>query len=232
MSITWNSPPFNGGFVVLNYKLYVNNALLDGNVDATWKQYLITALTLGINYKIQISSVNSVGESALSDAKTILFSNVPSSPASLTLASLVQAVQNPFIVATWTAPTSANGDAVLGYRLYIDDGQGGAFTLVYDGSGFANIYTFTIMQQVMCGVVYNVQITALNHAGESLPTPQQIRVGKPSSVPLYLAMASVIPSTSLTLTWQAPEDNGCLPLMNYVMNKNGVDMVDYIAPNQ
>jgi hypothetical protein len=52
MSIEWKQTPYNGGFPVLNYKLYVNNALLDGEVDATEKTYVLTALTLGNNYKI------------------------------------------------------------------------------------------------------------------------------------------------------------------------------------
>ncbi len=34
------------------------------------------------------------------------------------------------------------------------------------------------------------------------------------------------------MSWAAPVDNGCLPLVSYVMNKNGVDMADVIAPNQ
>lgn len=50
-----------------------------------------------------------------------------------------------------------NGDAVRGYKLYIDDGEGGDFNLVYDGSNFANIYTYTIgSKYIQCGILYNV----------------------------------------------------------------------------
>jgi len=35
MSIELKMPPSKGGYAVLNYKLYVNNALLDGAVGAT-----------------------------------------------------------------------------------------------------------------------------------------------------------------------------------------------------
>lgn len=76
----------------------------------------------------------------LSPANTILFANIPSAPASLTLTSDA----SPSLTATWTAPLSANGDAVSGYKLYIDDGQGGDYTLVYDGSNQANVYSYTI----------------------------------------------------------------------------------------
>ena len=118
-----------------------------------------------------------------------------------------------------------------GYKLYIDDGEGGDYTLVYDGSGFPNVYQFIIKEQIACGVVYNVKVTAINYAGESTPTLQRMRVGKPSSVPLYLKWTKIVPETSISLSWAAPVDNGCLPLVSYEMNKNGVDMVDIIAPN-
>lgn len=45
-------------------------------------------------------------------------------------------------------------------------------------------------------------------------------------------MTAVFPSVSLSLKWQAPQDIGCLPIINYVLNKNGVDMPNVIAPNQ
>lgn len=52
MTIEWREPPNNGGFFVLYYKIYVNNAILDGHVEATEKTYLMTALNLGTSYKI------------------------------------------------------------------------------------------------------------------------------------------------------------------------------------
>jgi hypothetical protein len=172
MQIKWNEPPYDGGFVVLHYSIYVNNALYDGNIIPTQKTYVLTGLTLGSSYKLQVSSTNEIGESALSEANTVLFANVPSSPATLTLATQMISKEEPHIVSTWTAPSSMNGDVVSGYKLYIDDGRGGDYVLAYDGSGFANVYTFTIVRRVTCGVVYNVKITAINIAGESTPTLQ------------------------------------------------------------
>jgi len=45
-------------------------------------------------------------------------------------------------------------------------------------------------------------------------------------------MTSVTPQVSLTLTWDSPIDNGCLPLTSYVLNKNAVDLINVIAPEQ
>jgi len=107
---------------------------------------------------------------------------------------VVESKEQPFIRATWTAPVITNGDAVKGYKLYIDDGEGGDYTLVYDGSGgFPNVYTYTIKEQIVCGTVFNVKVTAVNYAGESKPTLQRIRVGNPSSVPLFLKWTKIVP---------------------------------------
>lgn len=45
-------------------------------------------------------------------------------------------------------------------------------------------------------------------------------------------MTAVVPSTSLTLQWNPPTDNGCLPILSYVIAKNGVDLATVITANQ
>jgi hypothetical protein len=45
---------------------------------------------------------------------------------------------------SWTAPASANGDAIHGYKVYIDDGIGGPYSLVFDGSNYASTYQYDI----------------------------------------------------------------------------------------
>lgn len=129
MTISWVSPLQNGGFALNAYKIYSNNAVVS-TILPNLLTYQLTGLTLGTTYKLQVSSVNAVGESAISDANTVLFANVPSAPATLTLTSSA----TPDLTATWTAPSSSNGDIIRGYKLYIDDGAGGVYTLVYDGS--------------------------------------------------------------------------------------------------
>lgn len=77
-----------------------------------------------------MSSVNEVGESELSPSARPIFANRPSAPASLTLS----ATQQPSIEARWTAPADSHGDLASGYRLYIDNGEGGEWAMVFDGS--------------------------------------------------------------------------------------------------
>ena len=80
--------------------------------------------------KLQVSAVNQIGESKLSASNTVTFANLPSAPASLSLTSNAQPAE---IVASWTAPSQVNGDAIDGYNVYVDDGYGGPFSLVFEG---------------------------------------------------------------------------------------------------
>jgi hypothetical protein len=133
--------------------------------------------------------VNQIGESILSASNTVIFANLPLAPASLTLTSTASPAQ---IVASWTAPNQVNGDAIDGYNVYVDDGFGGPFSLVFAGPTQANMYQSTITG-LTCGLRYSVQITAINSAGEGPSVVQSIYLGNAPSAPLYPSVISITP---------------------------------------
>lgn len=94
MTVGWANPPSGGGFEVLNYKIWLDNNVV-ATLEASKNTYEIktsehATLTLGKALKVQISSVNEVGESALSPSARLTFAYRPSDPASLTLTSTSQ----------------------------------------------------------------------------------------------------------------------------------------------
>jgi uncharacterized linocin/CFP29 family protein len=130
----------------------------------------MSGLTLGDSYKIQVSSINEQGESDLSESNTILFANVPSEPATISLSAQDSPPQ---IVVEWTAPSDINGDIVRGYHVYVDNGYGGPFNLVLNATGYPSTYRAVIGKDpqaegvtLTCGLLYQVQVSALNSAGE------------------------------------------------------------------
>ena len=56
-------------------------------MDASKNTYQMTGLTLGTDYKVQISTENEIGEGARSPSARITFANRPEGPASLVLTS-------------------------------------------------------------------------------------------------------------------------------------------------
>lgn len=83
--------------------------------------------------------MNEIGESILSLANTVLHAMVPSMPETLTLA----AKDKPATIdINWTIPLESNGDDPWGYRVYLDNGRGGPFRLIYDSVGYSSIYHY------------------------------------------------------------------------------------------
>ena len=132
-NVSWEVPESNGGMPITVYNIYKDSTLLESVTGSSTTLYTFTGLTLGTTYKVQISAKNPIGESSKSAAYSLLFANVPSAPTNLVLTSTKTT-----ITASWGAPSSVNGDSVRGYKLYMDDGLGGAVTLVYNGSNFPN----------------------------------------------------------------------------------------------
>ena len=122
-----------------------------------------------------MSSFNEIGESLPSESISIVFANVPGAPASLTLTADAHELR-----AQWTAPENQNGDAVSGYRVYVDDGYGGPFSLVFDGSGYPSTYKFTT-DSLSCGLQYFVRVTAINSAGEGASIEKHLWFGEVAS---------------------------------------------------
>lgn len=138
----------------------------------------------------------------------------------------------PSIEAHWTAPAQANGGLIAGYKLYIDNAAGGEDTVVFDGSkDRPATYSNIISSSITCGALYTLKVTAVNVAGESDPTIGQIEVGEPSSAPLHPTRTAITALSSLSIAWSDPLQDGCLPILHYIVNRDGVDLAGQIIPS-
>jgi len=165
---------------------------------------------------VQVSALNAVGESPLSGSLNVKFANVPTVPTSVSTTATKES-----LTLSWAAPASTNGDAVSAYKVYLDDGKGGDLELIE--TTIASSFSY-IIEGIECGLTYNAEITAVNGAGESLPAQVNKRVGQVSLSPRNLKLSAVVPTTSVTLTWEAPLDTGCLPITSYVLSRDGADL--------
>lgn len=171
-------------------------------------QFALSGLVVGTSYKVQISSVNEIGESSLSDSLIFLFALPPSSPLTLAL----KATEGE-ITATWNVPTSYNGDYVNGYILYISDDVGGDPQYHDSTEGTPEILSYVFTSDanndpLQCGSTYSIAITAVNLAGESTPTESSILVGQVPSAPVNLKVVSCVPGSTITVAWEPPADTG------------------------
>lgn len=234
--IQWNVPMNNGGVPIISYKVYQDNAVVATISGSSTTSYTLTGLTLGTTYKITVTAVNSVGESGASTPYSLLFANPPTVPTSLVLTGTMTSV-----TIAWQAPSNYNGDPVRGYKIFMDDGKGGPLQQVYDGSTnpqnfkvyffeLFNILYSTFTDGIEAGLRYNVEIKAINIAGESLSAVGYVLAGNKPSPPYGLKAVSINPNVDITISWKVPLSSGGLPITKYTISKNGADLPAVIAP--
>jgi hypothetical protein len=85
--------------------------------------------------------------------------------------------------------------------------------MVFDGSfDQPATFSFVIQNDIECGSIYYLEVTAVNVAGESDATLGEIWVGEPPSPPLFPRMTSIVPLDHVIIEWEFALDSGCLPI--------------------
>ncbi len=163
----------------------------------------ITGLTNGTEYSFTVAATNEYGTSAESSpAATATPVSVPTVPLEL-----VATPGTDSISASWSAPASSGGSAVIDYTA----------TLTPTGGGSASTSTVsttsTSFTGLTAGTSYSLAVTARNTQGSSLAATQTVViVGRPT-VPLNVTASARL--ASALVTWSAPASDGGAPIASY-----------------
>lgn len=101
------------------------------------------------------------------------------------------------------------------YRLYMDDGNGVIFNLIYKGIDLSYVAS-----NLTSGIAYSFKVSAVNFNGEGLmSTPVVIRS---CVVPSGVSAPTVVTSTSssITLRWTQPQSDGGCPVTSYAVYRD------------
>jgi hypothetical protein len=124
---------------------FVKLASYDGSSLAfTIDQAVETQLTSGLTYRLKSLAVNDVGSSDFTGATSVALASLPGTPS---VPVRVAALSTPTRIALqWTAPTSTDspGGDITGYRLWMDDGLGGDFAIIYDGENAPSLTQYVV----------------------------------------------------------------------------------------
>ncbi len=82
---------------------------------------------------------------------------------------------------------------------------------------------------IVAGHRYNVQVTAINIAGEGTAATGYTVVGEKPTAPYGLKVVSIVPSATLVISWKVPLSSGGLAITGYTLNKAGTDLSAVIA---
>jgi len=217
--LTWDAPSSPGTSAIIRYDIFRGTSAGTigttpiGNVPVGTLTYNDSTVTNGQTYYYMAKAVNGVGSSPASNtaqATPSVTGTAPGAPVNLDAVGQVGG-----IALTWQAPTNI-GSGVSNYLIFratISGGQGTTPLATISGG----LLTYTDTSAVV-GIPYFYKVKASNSFGDSgfsnedSATAIQETGGTPSS-PLNLAATPG--EGKVTLTWQAPADDGGSPITNY-----------------
>lgn len=144
----------NGGSSITSHELYIDDGAAgafskvtsyDGSATSfTILQATETALVSGRVYRVKLRAVNVVGSSEFSGITSAALAALPAqanAPARVTALSTESK-----LVLQWTPPSSSDspGGDIIGYRLEMDDGRGGEYSVIYDGYNAASLTQYVV----------------------------------------------------------------------------------------
>jgi len=232
LTLTWDAPQSNGGSAITNYYIKYKDVLSTGNeltipTGSTTNTFDLTNLYAGVSYQISVAATNTIYDSNNLEGLVLQYSTqitalVADVPAKITTITQQDSSDPTKILISWVAP-SDGGSPITSYSLYKDNGSG-TFYVLY--TGLDKSYTDA---SLTAGTSYNYKILSTNNAGNSVYSdPVTFKAGSKSSVPKNLR-ATTQSSTSIVVTWDAPDNNGGFAITKYwVVSDNG-DMT-YSAP--
>ena len=224
LGVSWSAPSSTGGAAVTGYK--VGRCSTGCGTDSNWTvatltgigtAHDLTGLTNGTAYQVRVAAVNRSGTGSWSGTATKTPADEPDAPGAPTVT-----VWNKQLTVSWTAPTN-NGAAISDYDVQYractaTDGDTAVLTCATNptwgswtdrtGETTSDLTTSATLGSLTNDTAYQVQVRAANSVGESAwstakkATPTAQKPDAPGAPTLTYS------DTSLTVSWNAPTNNG------------------------
>lgn len=208
VNISWGEAlyDFSGG--VQGYLIYRGTSsdaltLLDSSA-VRW--YNDTSVTLGTTYYYRVSAFLDLEEGVWSELVSATPCDVPGAPTALTVEGALRSLE-----LSWAAPGDDGGAPVLGYVIWrgASPGELAHYQVVGDVASYTDLL-------VSDDETWYYAVTAFNQAGNGTASAT---VGNATfglaSAPLSIATA--FGDGNVTVTWEAPADDGRTPITGYVI---------------
>jgi fibronectin type 3 domain-containing protein len=208
VQLGWSAPASNGGAAITGYKVYRGTSpggetLLTtlGDVDS----YTDDQASNGTTYYYKVSAVNTVGEGARSNERSVTPPEAATVPGAPTLNSATPG--NNKVTLSWSAPADG-GASITTYRIYRGTSSG-AETLLGPTLGPVTEFVDDFASN---GTTYYYKVSAVNSVGEGARSNElSATPAVPATVPdpPGLDPGSVsVGDSSVTLTWITPGSGG------------------------
>ena len=215
---TWDVPSDDGGAPIEGYEYQYREegtSTWSSVTSVTYRAGLITGLTNGTTYEIQVWAVNSVGSGTISDILLATPQFPVGSPGSPQ--NLVATAGDGQVTLSWDAPSLNGGGAITDYEYRRDTYDDDTWTYWSStGNGSSTSMTLTGLTN---GTVYAFKVRAVNSSGSG-PESSKVTV-TPQAPTVPGAPTNLRASTHSTivgavyLSWDAPSDDGGTAITGY-----------------
>jgi predicted RNA-binding protein with TRAM domain len=202
LSVPFTAPTSNGGRTITDYQ-YSIDAGVNWISAGTTSPLVITGLTNGTAYTVQLRAVNAEGAGTAASRAATPFT-VPGAP---TITSI--SPNSTQLLVYFTAPANNGGSAITTYR-YSTDG-GATFTTRANGG----VNSPVVISGLVNGTSYDVQIQAVNAAGAGAASATFVGVPNPIAPGAPTIGTVVLGDKQLTVPFTAPGSNGGSPITGY-----------------
>ena len=215
--LAWDPPETDGGAPVTGYSIRMigpndrNWIIIRPNTGNTATTFTHTGLDPVTRYQYQVAAINRVGAGQWSfPAVTLTHADFADAPTGL----VAQAVGTARIDLAWNAPRYTGGVSILGYRVEASDDGGATWNIVRRNTN-ATTTTFSDVN-LRPATTRHYRVAAINLAGVG-PWSNTARATTDATVPGVPRRlnAEAVGTSQITLSWQAPSDNGGARITGY-----------------
>ena len=201
--VSWTAPVNDGGDPITGYHVRIwRESVVVTEVETTSTSIVMAGLNNGTEYRVFVTSVNTVGESVASDSALVTPATVPDPP--LTINALRQ---NQGADVAWDAPVNDGGDPITGYLVRVRKGNEPPTRFVTAGSPYS-------IRGLENGTTYSVSVSAINSVGDSVAS-ESTEV-TPATVPgPPLTITARRQDSAANVAWDAPVNDGGDPITGY-----------------
>ena len=235
MTVVWEAPANDGGAAISTYR--VSWASADGvstgmqTVSSATRELVIIQLQVDTAYTIKVIAENSVGPSVAASVTVrtlrddvVVVPVAPDAPIELTTSRLSATS----VTVSWQAPADDGGAAISTYRVSWASADGVSTGMQTVSSATREL----VIIQLQVDTAYTIKVIAENSVGPSVAASVTVRTLRDDVVVVPVApdapielTTSRLSATSVTVSWQAPADDGGAAISTYRVSWASADGV-------
>ena len=226
--LDWTTSAYNGGSPLTNFRVELSR---DGG--ATWTsarggtststRAIVSGAAPGTEYLLRVAAINAAGASSYLTGSVTTTAVTPGAPINLASSSLTATT----LTLGWDLPSSNGGSGISDYKVEFSSNGGTTWSTIPRAVSTSRTLAVTGLAK---GRSYQFRVSAINEIGTGVASAVHTvsTLTTVPGVPKSVAVSSVTSSTA-TMSWTAPTDNGGSAITDYTVQTSRDDGTTWVT---